>query len=495
MRTLRRLAVVLLTASWLFHGALAADQAPPPAAQQTAQQQPAKDLFPAARIEQLVAPIALYPDALLAQILMASTYPLDIVQAARWQEKNKGLKGEALEKAADKQSWDPSVKALVFFPSVLKYMNENLDWTQDLGDAVLGQRDDVMDAVQRLRREAEKAGTLKTTKQQRVERSGDTIVVQPADPKVVYVPSYNPSVVYGASAPPSTVYYPATYTTPVYVPPTTTVVQSSGTDNLVSFGAGALVGGLLTAAIMWDNNNYRGFYYGGRGYWGRPGYWGSPNYWKGGWRRPENINVNRNVNVGNVNVNRGIVGNQVNRGQINRWEHNPAHRGGVRYRNEQTRQKFSQAGRPGGVNRDVARGRATSREQVANLQRPQGVREARPATKDLKRPQGGKAQGQRAEPKRPASRPAKKPATREAHRPQSRPAKINAPAHDRKRTGASQVQRSAQRSTGGGAFHRQSGSFDRAASRRGAASFGGGHARGGRARAGGGGGGRGGRRR
>jgi hypothetical protein len=269
------------------------------------------------------------------------------------------------------------------------------------------------------------------------------------------------------------------------------VVQSSGTDNLVAFGAGALVGGLLTAAIMWDRNDYRGFYYGGRGYWGRPGYWGSPNYWKGGWRRPENININRNVNVGNVNVNRGIVGNQVNRGQLNKWQHNPTHRGGVRYRNEQTHRKFTQAGRPGGVDRDVARGRATSRQQVANLQRPQGAREARPATKDPKRPQGAKIKGQRAEAKRPASRPAKKPATREAHRPQSRPAKIHAPTHDRNRTGASQVRRSAQRSTGGrGAFNRQSGSFDRAASRRGAASFGGGHAR---ARSGG--GGRGGRRR
>ena len=193
MWTLRRPAVAALTALWLFEGALAAEQAQPQTAQQAPQGQTAKDLFPAAQIEQLAAPIALYPDALLAQILMASTYPLDIVQAARWQEKNKGLQGEALEKAADKQSWDPSVKALVFFPSVLKYMNENLDWTQDLGDAVLGQRDDVMDAVQRLRREAEKAGTLKTTEQQRVETSGDTIIVQPADPKVVYVPSYNPS--------------------------------------------------------------------------------------------------------------------------------------------------------------------------------------------------------------------------------------------------------------------------------------------------------------
>jgi Protein of unknown function (DUF3300) len=463
MSNLRRLTAPALTAIWLINGAFAADT-PPPA-------QSAKDSFPPEQIEQLVAPIALYPDASLAQILMASTYPLDIVQAARWQAKNRKLKAEALQKASDKQPWDPSVKALVFFPSVLTYMNDNLDWTQDLGDAVLGQQDEVMDAVQRLRREAEAAGTLKTTKEQRVERAGDTIIVQPADPEVVYVPSYTPATAYGQSAPPPTTYYPATYTTPVYVPPTTTVASST-TGNLVSFGVGALVGGLLTSAIIWDRNDYRGFYYGGRGYYGRPGYWGKPGYWNGGWRRPQNINVERtrNMNVGDVNVNRGIVGNEINRNQVKKWEHNPEHRGGVRYRNEQTRQKFAQTDRTNRIDRDVARGRDPRREKVANLQRPEARHIKRPDTRQAQRP----------DIKRPESRPAKTPASRDIQHPKSRKAKIHTPARTADRTAKPGFDRStpqrpssgafkAQRSSAS-AFSPQRGGMDRTASRRGAAS-------------------------
>ena len=150
------------------------------------------DPIPADQLEQLVAPIALYPDALIAQILMASTYPLDVVRADRWLEDQEGLEGEALQKAVDPEPWDDNVKALVFFPSVLGFMSDNLDWTQDLGDAVLAQQGELTDTIQRLRGEADKAGALKSNEQQRVEKAGDTIIIQPAQPEVVYVPTYDP---------------------------------------------------------------------------------------------------------------------------------------------------------------------------------------------------------------------------------------------------------------------------------------------------------------
>ena len=498
METLSRLSVAGLTALWLFHSAVAAEDVQPQAAPQTepsAQEQAQQNLFPAAQIEQLVAPIALYPDALIAQILMASTYPLDVVQAARWLKGHKDLEGEALEKEAAQESWDPSIKALLFFPSVLGYMNENLDWTQDLGDAVLGQQDDVMDAVQRLRREAEAAGNLKTTEQQRVATEGDTIVVQPADPKVVYVPSYNPSTVYGQTAPPATTYYPATYTTPVYAAPAT----ESSTDSLVSFGLGALAGGLLTAAIMWDDDDDDRLYYGGPGYWGQSGYWNSPNYWDGDWRRPENLNINREinreVNVGDVNINKGIVGNEINRNEIKKWEHNPERRGGVRYRNEGTKQKFSNVRKENKIDRDIARGRdpARNREQLANLQRPGGGQAERPGLADkkranmgeIKRPETRKAK--RPETKKPETRKIKRPDTRQAKRPEvkkprSRPANLKAPTRRAGRSASSKIQKPAARSGGrSSAFKVQKGGADRAASKRGVASRGGG-SRGGGAR-------------
>jgi hypothetical protein len=169
------------------------------------------DLFPAEQLEQLVAPIALYPDALIAQILMASTYPLDVVQANRWLGENEDLKEAALDEAIKEETWDDSVKALVFFPSVLEFMSDNLDWTQDLGDAVLAQQGEVTDTIQRLRAEADQAGTLASTEQQRVEKAGDTIIIQPAQPEVVYVPTYDPVKVYGDSSPPAQQYYPDAY--------------------------------------------------------------------------------------------------------------------------------------------------------------------------------------------------------------------------------------------------------------------------------------------
>src|SRR5207344_1764594 len=151
--------------------------------------------FKPEELEAIVAPIALYPDALLAQVLMASTYPLEIVEAARWSKANPSLKEQALQDALQKQSWDPSVKSLAAFPTVLQMMNDKLDMTQKLGDAFLGQQKDVMLAVQRLRAKAQAAGNLKSGKEQTIttEQDGNTtiIMIEPSQPNVVYVPSYS----------------------------------------------------------------------------------------------------------------------------------------------------------------------------------------------------------------------------------------------------------------------------------------------------------------
>jgi hypothetical protein len=181
--------------------------APPPSRSRRTpppKQQPAADTSPPPfkqeEIEALVAPIALYPDELLVQTLMASTYPLEIVQAARWQKeaKNKDLKGDALAKALEPQEWDPSVKSIVAFPQVLIMLNDKLDWTQKLGDAFLAQQSDVMNAAQKLRKKAQDTGNLKSNEQQKVVTEQETIIIQPANPQVVYVPTYQPTAVYGA---------------------------------------------------------------------------------------------------------------------------------------------------------------------------------------------------------------------------------------------------------------------------------------------------------
>jgi len=158
----------------------------PPYAQQTAEQ-----------LQRLVAPIALYPDSLVAQILAASTFPEEVVEADRWVQANPDLKGDALGKAVDQQPWDPSVKALAAFPSVLGNMDKNLSWASSLGDAYYNQQQDVMDAVQVMRHKAEQAGNLKTTQQEVVKDDGPDVDIEPADPDVVYVPAYNPWLIYG----------------------------------------------------------------------------------------------------------------------------------------------------------------------------------------------------------------------------------------------------------------------------------------------------------
>ncbi len=215
----------------------------------------------------MLAPIALYPDELLTQTLMASTYPLQVVAASRWLEKdnNKDLKGDTLAKALDRETWDPSVKSLVPFPQIIAMMNGDLEWTQQLGYAVATQQAAVLDSIQRLRRQAQKAGSLKTTEQQRVVVREENVVIQPADPETVYVPVYNPTEVYGEWPYPS---YP-----PVYIPP-----QPAYYPPGYALGAGlAFAAGAAVVGGLWG--------------WARPG-WNTGSVSINA-ARYNNINVNR----------------------------------------------------------------------------------------------------------------------------------------------------------------------------------------------------------
>ena len=279
--------------------------------------------FTQEELDQVVAPIALHPDSLLAQILMASTYPLEVVQAERWAKQNKDLKGDALTAALEKQNWDPSVKSLVNFPPVLQMMSEKLDWTQKLGDAFIAQEKEVMETVQKLRKKAEEQGNLKTTKEQKVtvEQETKVIIIEPANPQVVYVPTYNPAVVYGAwwyPVPPPYYYYPPGY-----------AVGGA----LFTFGVGLAVG------AAW------GYAWGGCG-------WG---------HNEVNVDIDRNTNINN-NIDRDKVKNDMkNKGQVNdrgqgKFQHDASHRKGVSYRDQATAQKYNR-----GSSADAAKGRDSYR--------------------------------------------------------------------------------------------------------------------------------------
>jgi hypothetical protein len=281
----------------------------------------AQAAFNQGEIEQLLAPIALYPDELLSQILMASTYPLEVIQADRWVKQHIDLKGNALTTALEKEGWDPSVKSLVNFPQVLAIMNEKLDWMQKLGDAFLAQQKEVMDTIQKLRAKAQAEGNLKTTKEQKIIVEQQVIKIEPASPQVIYVPTYNPTVVYGAWPYPA--YPPYYYYPPGYVAATAAF----------SFAAGVAVGAA----------------------WGYA--WGGCN-----WGRGEvNIDINRNINV-NQNINRARYTQQMNvRGQLDQagrgtWQHNAVHRQDVAYRNQATAQQFNR-----GTATDAARSREAFR--------------------------------------------------------------------------------------------------------------------------------------
>ena len=270
--------------------------------------------FKPEEIEQLVAPIALYPDSLVSQILMASTYPLEVVEADRWAKQNKNQKGDAFAAALEKQSWDPSVKSLVNFPQVLSMMSEKLEITQKLGDVFLAQQKDVLDAVQRLRAMAQKEGNLKTTKEQKVIVEEPTptqqttiIKIEPADPQVVYVPTYNPTVVYGAWP------YPAYPPYPWYPP------GYAFGASMLAFGTGVALGAA----------------------WGYA--WGGANWGRG----DVDVDVNRNTNINNTHINRQNYQNNLeSRGQKQggSFQHDPSHRKGVGYRDQGTAQKFNRGG-------------------------------------------------------------------------------------------------------------------------------------------------------
>jgi hypothetical protein len=272
--------------------------------------------FSKEQLEQIVAPIALHPDPLVAQMLMAATYPLEIVEAGRWMKANPGLKDKALEEALKKQEWDASVKSLCGFPDVLKQMDDNLDWTQDLGDAFLSQKTELMDTIQRMRGKAYDSGNLKTTEQQVVTQQPDKIiVVQPANPEVIYVPTYSPTVVYGGWS------YPTYYYPPMYYPPP------------YGYGAMAFTMGVVWGAAIWGGCN-----------WG----WGGSDV-DIDINRQNNFNRNTNIDGGRNQVSNRAGGKQS-------WQHDASHRGGVNYRDSKTAEQFGANSGSNRVSRDQARG-------------------------------------------------------------------------------------------------------------------------------------------
>jgi hypothetical protein len=321
----------LLFAIWpqnlpAYRGAQAT-QAPaqaPPYAQQTPEQ-----------MQQLVAPIALYPDSLVAQILAASTFPEQVVEADRWVQAHPDLKGDALGQAVDQQPWDPSVKALTAFPSVLGNMDKNLSWTSSLGDAYYNQQQAVMDAVQVMRQRAQQAGNLKTSPQQTVTDQGSTVTIAPVNPDVVYVPAYDPWAVYGGSidAWPGWYPYPGIWYGGPYL----------------SFGLGFGVGFFGGYGWGWSNwgFNWRGgyaMYNNGRYYSGSNTFYNRSNYYRGGGER----GVASNVRSGGA-LARTSAGNRATNG-------NTAGRGGVSNRPGATTRAFN-------GNTQAARGYAAPRGQ------------------------------------------------------------------------------------------------------------------------------------
>ena len=298
-------------------------QQPAGSAPASTQSQPSGKTFSQQDLDELLAPIALYPDALLAQVLMASTYPLEVVEAARWQKQNASLKDKALEDALEKQPWDPSVKALATVPQVLSMMNEKLDWTTKLGDAFLASQEDVLKTSQNLRKKADEAGNLKTSKEMTVKKETENnvqvIKIEQPDPQTVYVPTYNPATVYGSwwyPYPPPYYYYPPGY------------AYGAG----LAFASGVFWGAAIAGGIGWNNNEI-------------------------------NINRNTNINTGNRN---NIQGG-------NKWQHNPEHRKGAAYRDNATAQKYNRGGdRAATQSREQFRGRAEQgRQELGSMDRGQ----------------------------------------------------------------------------------------------------------------------------
>ncbi len=292
----RGLLGVLILLLAVLPGALAQLPPPPPAGA------PAPPIFRQEELDQLLAPIALYPDALLAQILMAATYPLEVVLAARWVRAYPNVSGPQLEEAMQQQPWDPSVKSLTAFPQVLAMMDGNLDWTQKLGEAFLAQQPDVMATIQTLRARAQAAGYLQSTPQQTVIAEPQVIGIEPATPQIVYVPIYDPTVVYGpwwAPAYPPYAWYPPGY------------VVGAG---VFAFGIGLAVGAVLWGGFDWHRHS---------------------------------VTI---VNVHNFNTfNRTTITDRT-------WRHDVVHRRGVPYHDPGMRQRFGQGPLPGAGAREPFRG-------------------------------------------------------------------------------------------------------------------------------------------
>jgi len=282
-------------------------------------------VFSEAELDQMMAPIALYPDALLAQILMATTYPADVAEAVTWSKNNPDQQGDDAVAAVQEKPWDPSVMSLVAFPQVLAMMGEQPDWVQNVGDAFLADSEAVMDTVQKLRSKAKDEGNLKTTEQQKViveepsSSSETVIIIEPADPQVVYVPTYNPTVVYG------TWWWPH-YTPWYYHPPG--YAFGSAVISGIGFGIGIGITNALWGGCHWGHGH------------------GSID-----------INVNK---YNNININRNKI--DVNKKNVE-WNHNSDNRRGVPYRDEKSRQKFENK-RAGAEQRKDYRGRDAKREQA-----------------------------------------------------------------------------------------------------------------------------------
>jgi hypothetical protein len=311
---------------------------PPPAAPAAEADAPK---VPNDQLDSLVAPIALYPDSLLAQTLVASTYPLEIVQLHQWLQKNSSLKDKALVDAVAKQPWDPSIQSMAAFPDVVKRLADDIQWTTDLGNAFLAQQGDVMDSVQRMRKKAQDNGALESNEQQKVEtktvEDKTVIVVESANPEVVYVPSYSPVVVYGAPVYP----YP-----PIYYPP----YPPGAAFVSFSFGVmwGAAVWGGSCCGCGWGGNDI-------------------------------DINVNNNFNRNSIEGGRGGRGGS---GGGN-WQHNPEHRGGTPYSNKATANKY------GGTARGDSR-QPSARQQPSGGSRAGGPSAStRPSGSTGSRPSAG----------------------------------------------------------------------------------------------------------
>jgi hypothetical protein len=309
-----------------------------PITQQNGSANQAAPTIPNDQLDSLVAPVALYPDPLLTQVLVASTYPLEIIQLQQWIQKNSSLTGDALTNAVEKQAWDPSIQSMAIFPDLVKRLADDIKWTTDLGNAFLAQQSEVMDAVQRMRMKAQAAGHLKSTDQMKVEtkvvETKTVVVIQQTNPQVIYVPTYSPVVVFG---PPMYMYpYP-----PIYYPPPS--YYPAGV--FFAFGVGVAVGS---------------YYRGGWGY-------------NCGWGRHTTININVNnryishYNHTNINVNRNVNVN-ANRNVNGTWQHNSQHRGGAPYSNQQVAKQYGGTAR--GDSMSTRQASARQQQGLSTRQQP-----------------------------------------------------------------------------------------------------------------------------